>query len=53
MGYDEQVVRPTDNELAELLGEFICVRILTMNGVDLSVFQFDYDVTWMGCRRAT
>ncbi|GBD35277.1 hypothetical protein HRbin36_00386 [bacterium HR36] len=26
--------------------QFICVRILQMNGVDIGLFQFDYDLTW-------
>lgn len=26
--------------------QFICVRILRMNGVDIGLFQFDYDLTW-------
>jgi predicted metalloprotease with PDZ domain len=32
----------------ELLDQFVCVRVVSMNDVDLSVFRFDYDVTWMG-----
>jgi hypothetical protein len=31
-----------------LLRQFVCVRILAMNDVDLALFQFDYDLTWMG-----
>jgi hypothetical protein len=27
---------------------FVCVRVLRMNDVDLALFQFDYDLTWMG-----
>jgi hypothetical protein len=26
--------------------EFVCVRLVKMNGVDLRQFQFDYDLTW-------
>lgn len=26
--------------------EFVCVRLVKMNGVDLQQFQFDYDLTW-------
>ncbi|MBY0522013.1 MAG: PDZ domain-containing protein [Gemmataceae bacterium] len=48
MGFDEQVVRPDDRELVELESQFVCVRILRMNDVDLALFQFDYDLTWMG-----
>jgi serine protease Do len=43
---DEQVVRPQDEELKELLDEFVCVRITRMNDVDIGVFQFDFDLTW-------
>ncbi len=27
--------------------DFVCVRILRMNDVDLALFQFDYDLSWM------
>ena len=47
MAYDEQVVRPKDQELAELLERFVCVRVVDMNNVDLNVFKFDFDLTWM------
>jgi hypothetical protein len=43
---DEQVVRPQDEELKELLDEFVCVRITRMNDVDIGLFQFDFDLTW-------
>jgi serine protease Do len=26
----------------------VCVRLVRMNDVDLALFQFDYDLTWMG-----
>jgi hypothetical protein len=26
----------------------VCVRIVRMNDVDIALFQFDYDLTWMG-----
>jgi membrane-associated protease RseP (regulator of RpoE activity) len=29
-----------------LLDQFVCVRIVQANGMDLSLFQFDYDQTW-------
>jgi hypothetical protein len=41
------VVRPQDEELKELLERFICVRITRMNDVDIGLFEFDYDLTWM------
>lgn len=32
--------------MAQLLDRFVCVRAVEMEGVDLSLFQFDYDETW-------
>jgi serine protease Do len=32
--------------MERLLGQFVCVRAVEMEGVDLSLFQFDYDETW-------
>lgn len=32
-----------DPELAKLLEQFVCVRIVSTNGLDLSLFQFDTD----------
>ena len=32
--------------MAQLLERFVCVRAVEMEGVDLSLFQFDYDETW-------
>src|SRR5687768_15950221 len=43
---DAQVARRESPRLAELLAEFVCVRAVEMEGVDLSLFQFDYDQTW-------
>src|SRR5262249_22137940 len=45
-GFDEQVVR-LDKEIAELANEFVLVRGVNMRGVNLNVFEFDYDLTWM------
>jgi len=42
--FDEQVVRP-DPELYHLIQQFVPVRILDMSGVDISLFQFDFDLT--------
>ncbi|MCS6861543.1 MAG: PDZ domain-containing protein [Abditibacteriales bacterium] len=40
-------MRPDDNELAQLLNEkFIPVRIVNFKGVDMNLFQFDYDLTF-------
>ncbi len=41
-----QVARPTDPRLKELLKNFVCVRVVQTNGIDLSLFQFDYDLTF-------
>lgn len=35
-----------DKELADLLDQFVCVRIVQGNGLDLALFQFDFDLTW-------
>lgn len=35
-----------DNTIAALMDEFVCLRIIQMNGVDLSLFQFDYDMSF-------
>ena len=43
---DAQVARRTDKRLSGLLDRFVCVRAVEMEGVDLSLFQFDYDQTW-------
>jgi serine protease Do len=42
---DEDVVT-RDPLVAKLLDEFVCVRIPHANGMDLSLFQFDYDQSW-------
>ncbi|MCI0536717.1 MAG: PDZ domain-containing protein [Verrucomicrobiales bacterium] len=42
---DEQVVRQ-DAELQKLEQQFVCVRLVQMKGVDLRLFQFDYDQSW-------
>lgn len=44
-GLDEQVVRQ-DAELQKLEQQFVCVRLVQMKGVDLRIFQFDYDQSW-------
>jgi len=33
--------------VAALAEQFVCVRIQSMNGVNLNQFQFEYDLTWM------
>jgi hypothetical protein len=42
---DEDVVA-RDPVVAGLLDKFVCVRIPHANGMDLSLFQFDYDQSW-------
>ncbi len=32
--------------MKELLGNFVCVRMVQANGIDLSLFQFDTNLTW-------
>lgn len=44
-GIDEQVVRQ-DTEIEQLEKQFVCVRVVKMDGVDLELFQFDYDQTF-------
>ena len=44
-GFDEQVVRH-DKKISELMEQFVRVRIVQGNGMDLSLFQFDYDLTF-------
>jgi len=44
--FDGQVVR-RDEEIGKLSKEFVCVRIQSMNGVDINLFQFERDLTWM------
>jgi serine protease Do len=33
--------------VAKLAEQFLCVRIQSMNGVNINLFQFDGDLTWM------
>jgi membrane-associated protease RseP (regulator of RpoE activity) len=40
------VARREDPELSQLLSRFVCVRIVQAWGLDLSLFQFDYGLTW-------
>ncbi len=42
---DEDVVT-RDPIVAKLLDQYVCVRIPHANGMDLSIFQFDYDQSW-------
>lgn len=44
MGIDTSVLG--DDELAPLLDQFVCVRVINANSLDLSRFQFDYDLSF-------
>ena len=43
-GIDASVLNEPD--LAPLLDKFVCVRIINANTLDLSLFQFDYDLSF-------
>jgi serine protease Do len=40
--FDKHVIGE-ENGIGELLDQFVCVRIVQANNLDLSLFQFDYD----------
>lgn len=42
---DAKVMQP-DADLETLEKEFVCVRIVHTKGLDLSLFQYDYDMSW-------
>lgn len=44
MGLDASVLTETD--LQPLLDKFVCVRVINANDLDLSKFQFDYDLSF-------
>lgn len=43
-GIDASVL--TEPELSPLLDKFVCVRVINANDLDLSLFQFDYDLSF-------
>ncbi len=43
---DEQVVK-RDKVLQTLMDQFVCVRIIATNGMDLHLLQYDYDQSWL------
>ena len=45
MGIDAQVLLE-EPELAKMLDQFVCVRLINANALDLSLFQFDYDLSF-------
>jgi hypothetical protein len=44
--FDGQFVRQ-DEDIAQLAEKFVCVRMQSMNGVNINLFQFERDLTWM------
>ena len=44
-GIDAQVLLQ-ETELAPLLDQFVCVRLINANTLDLRLFQFDYDLSF-------
>jgi serine protease Do len=44
MGIDASIL--TSDDLQPLLDQFVCVRIINANALDLSLFQFDYDLSF-------
>ena len=45
-GIDAQVLKRAEEDLAPLLDQFVCVRVINANALDLSRFQFDYDLSF-------
>ncbi|MES2599161.1 MAG: Trx7/PDZ domain-containing (seleno)protein [Verrucomicrobiota bacterium] len=45
MGLDTAVLMESDS-LASLLDQFVCVRVMNANSLDLTKFQFDYDLSF-------
>ncbi len=43
--FDGQVVR-LESELKEVMDQFVRVRLIQCNSLDLDLFQFDYDLTF-------
>jgi serine protease Do len=44
MGIDQEILK--SKELQPLLQQFVCVRVINANALDLSLFQFDYDLSF-------
>jgi serine protease Do len=44
-GIDAQVLLQ-ETDLVPLLDQFVCVRVINANALDLSLFQFDYDLSF-------
>ncbi len=43
-GIDSSIL--TEPELVPLLDQFVCARVINANALDLSLFQFDYDLSF-------
>ncbi|MFZ4681936.1 MAG: Trx7/PDZ domain-containing (seleno)protein [Terrimicrobiaceae bacterium] len=43
-GIDAQVLSETD--ITSLMDQFVCVRVMNANALDLELFQFDYDLSF-------
>lgn len=43
-GIDESVLQA--KEMQEVLDDFVCVRLINANSIDLAQFQFDYDLSF-------
>jgi len=44
-GIDTQVLLQ-ETDLTPLMSQFVCVRVINANALDLSLFQFDYDLSF-------
>src|SRR5688500_15883026 len=44
VGLDAEVL--TESSLQPLLDQFVCVRLINANAIDLKRFQFDYDLSF-------
>lgn len=42
----DQAVAQPDPDLAALQKQFVCVRLIQANALDLTLFQYDYDMSW-------
>jgi serine protease Do len=42
---DAKVMQPT-GELADVEKQFVCLRIIQTNSLNLDIFQYDYDMSW-------
>ena len=42
----DMAVATPDKDLEEIEKKFVCVRLIQTNNIDLSLFQYDYDMSW-------